>query len=397
MSLMRNMWRWGLAGIFTLGLIAGSSTGVQAQQATPTGTAVTAAAEPAASSAQQGTTQDGFANFFRKTELFGTADFYYIYSFNKPETASLIPLRAFDSQHNQFSLALAEIGLSKPASSDDRVGFRFDFDFGPVADAVNAVEPGGDTFRNIQQAYISYLAPAGTGLTIDFGRFVTQHGAEVIEAKDNWNYSRSLLFTWAIPFYHTGIRLTYAPNDKVSVGGTISNGWNNSIENNSAKTYSVMATIKPTAAISIAQNYMGGPEQPGDTDDWRHLYDGTLTYTANDKVSVMANYDWGHDTVAGRDVNWSGIALYAKAQPTPVFALIPRVEFYDDSDGVTTGIAQKLKEFTLTAEVKQSQGLILRLEYRRDWSDVDFFSKSSGPVNNQNTFAVGFIYGFSSK
>jgi hypothetical protein len=136
-----------------------------------------------------------------------------------------------------------EVGLSKPATADDRVGFRFDLDFGPVADAVNAFEPGGDTFRNIQQAYVSYLAPTGSGLTLDFGRYVTQHGAEVIEAKDNWNYSRSLLFGWAIPFYHTGMRLNYSVNDKVSVGGTISNGWNNSTENNSGKTYSFMATL----------------------------------------------------------------------------------------------------------------------------------------------------------
>jgi hypothetical protein len=28
---------------------------------------------------------------------------------------------------------------------------------------------------------------------MDFGKFVTSAGAEVIEAKDNWNYSRSLL------------------------------------------------------------------------------------------------------------------------------------------------------------------------------------------------------------
>ena len=28
----------------------------------------------------------------------------------------------------------------------------------------------------------------------------------MIEAKDNWNYSRSLLFALAIPFYHVGVR-----------------------------------------------------------------------------------------------------------------------------------------------------------------------------------------------
>ncbi len=96
-------------------------------------------------------------------------------------------------------------------------------------------------------------------------------------------------------------------------------------------------------------------------------------------------------------MKWQGIAVYAKAQATPTFAVIPRYEYYEDKDGFTTGTAQKLQEFTLTAEVKHTQGLIMRLEYRRDWSDVNFFTKTGLPTDNQNTFSVGFVYGFSSK
>ena len=32
----------------------------------------------------------------------------------------------------------------------------------------------------------------------------------MIESKDNWNYSRSLLFAWAIPYYHFGLRSSLA-------------------------------------------------------------------------------------------------------------------------------------------------------------------------------------------
>ena len=52
----------------------------------------------------------------------------------------------------------------------------------------------------------------------------------MIESKDNWNYSRGLLFSWAIPYYHTGLRATYAVNDKVSLAGFLVNGWNNGFE-----------------------------------------------------------------------------------------------------------------------------------------------------------------------
>ena len=70
---------------------------------------------------------------------------------------------------------------------------------------MNFAEPkGAAALQNVEQAYVSYYAPVGKGLTIDFGKFVTPLGNEVIEAKDNWNYSRGILFGYAIPFYHVG-------------------------------------------------------------------------------------------------------------------------------------------------------------------------------------------------
>ena len=88
----------------------------------------------------------------------------------------------------------------------------------------------------IEEGYISYLTPLGKGLQFDVGKFVTPLGAEVIEAKDNWNYSRSLLFALAIPYYHMGVRATYSANAKVTLAGLVVNGWNNVVENNSGKT-----------------------------------------------------------------------------------------------------------------------------------------------------------------
>src|SRR4029079_1870297 len=132
-----------------------------------------------------------------------------------------------------------------------RLGFRADLNFGPVTDMVHAFEPGGaDVFKAFEQAYVSYLARVGKGLQLDVGKFVTPHGAEVIEAKDNWNYSRSLLFSLAIPYYHTGVRATYSLNDKVSVMGALVNGWNDFKDNNSGKTFGAQIALKPVAALS---------------------------------------------------------------------------------------------------------------------------------------------------
>ena len=89
---------------------------------------------------------------------------------------------------------------------------------------------------------------------------------------------------------------------------------------------------------------------------------------------------------------------FAKFQANPWFALSPRFEYFNDEDGFSTGTVQKLKEATLTAEFKHKDGLLMRLEYRGDFSDGEFFSKRLGEsVKSQNTFTVGVIYAFSTK
>lgn len=357
-------------------------------------------AEPRVAAEAQGAQagSDPILTFFRNTELSGFVDMYYSYNFNRPGTG-LAQLRNFDTQHNAFSLNLAEVALTKLPTEDSRAGFRIDLDYGPTAALVNAFEPGRKTavLENVQQAYVSYLVP-GRGVQFDFGKFVTQHGAEVIETKDNWNYSRSLLFALAIPYYHTGARFTVPVNDKFSFAGYVVNGWNNVIENNTGKTVGLQATIKPTPSVTIVQNYMGGPEQAGNNDDWRHLSDTTLTVTATPRVSAIVNYDFGREKAGRSTVEWQGIAAYLKLQANDVFALVPRFEWLDDKDGFMTGGSQKVKEVTVTAEVKQSSGMIMRLEFRRDFSDEDFFLKeASDIVKNQSTFTIGFVYAFSSK
>ncbi|HEU4388446.1 MAG TPA: porin, partial [Blastocatellia bacterium] len=267
----------------------------------------------------------------------------------------------------------------------------------PATEIVHSLEPGGaDIFRNIEQAYLSIGTKSGW--QFDFGKFVTQHGAEVIETKDNWNYSRSLLFALAIPYYHFGVRATYPVNDQFTFTAFLVNGWNNVVDNNSGKTIGLQALWKPTKKLTIVQNYMGGPEQFNNNGDWRHLSDTLVTYNATDKFSLMGNYDYGSDRVNGDRIHWQGVAVYARGQLNDWFAVSPRFEWYDDADGFTTGLKQEVKDFTFTTEQKIHKGVISRFEYRRDFSDEPFFLKRGDQlVKAQSTFTFGIIYAFSSK
>ena len=336
-------------------------------------------------------------DFLRRTEISGFVDGYYGYNFNTPVTRKAGPERTFDVNHNSFSLNLAELSFAKAPTADSRGGFRLDLDLGPTQDIVNASEPSGPhVFRNIGQAYVSYQADVGKGLQLDFGKFVTPLGFEVIKTKDNWNYSRSLLFTLAIPLYHMGVRATYNLSDKVALAGFVVNGWNNAVATMDKKTVIGQVTLKPISAFTFSETYIGGPEEPNH-DTWRHVSDTIATFNLNSKVSLAGNYDYGTDKESGAVVRWQGVAAYARLQPNSWFALSPRWEYYNDEQGFTSGAAQKIKEFTITTEFKHKDGVIARLEYRHDYSDIPYFLKNDRFQDHQDTFTVGLIYAFSTK
>ena len=381
---------------------AASAENVSLPSAKAPGSAETKPAEPDNSKSPDNANQQdsGFLDFFRKVEVSGFIDGYYSYNFNKPSGRTNV-LRNFDTRNNEFALNLAELAFEKKPDADSRVGFRLDLDYGPATDMVHAAEPGGkETYKVIQQAYGSYLAPIGSGLQIDVGKFVTMHGAEVIETKDNWNYSRGLLFAWAIPYYHMGLRANYTFNSKARAMAMIVNGWNNVEENNGGKTYGFMLGLNPTPKLAIVQNYMFGPEQANDDQHKRNLSDTTITYTVNPKVALMANYDYGFDHLtAGGRVHWQGIATYLRFSPTKRVSFTPRFEFFDDHDGFSTGTAQRLKEFTATGEYRLRPNFITRFEYRTDWSNQAFFPKSDPAVfaKSQSTILAGMIWTFGTR
>lgn len=337
-------------------------------------------------------------------DVSGFLDGYYSYNFNNPKNR-FNSYHNFDFQSNAFSIGLIELNVVKPVDDKNKVGINIGMAFGPTADwvacgsltcASNAPE---SPYKNFRQAYASLLILPN--LELDFGKFVTQFGAEVIESKDNWNYTRSLLFSWAIPYYHSGARLTYTPNDKFYVMGDVVNGWNNVSENNNGKSYGFQIGITPIKPLPIVLNYITGPENVGAISDSRSLIDALVTYKISDSLSIKGNYDNGIQKqgqgVGLDDAKWNGYALYARYVFTPVISSVIRYEELNDQNGYVTGTVQTLKEVTLTLEHSAPGGTLFRLEYRHDFTDFSpgVFPREDGTATNvQDTLTLGVVQTF---
>jgi len=334
---------------------------------------------------------------FNSTNISGSVDGYYGLDFEHPADRQA-GLRVFDNYQNQFSLNLAEVVINRAPDKDTPLGYNLTFGYGNAINVVNGLEPGGIGFdRNVEQAYVSYLAPIGKGLQIDFGKFVTPAGAEVIESAPDWNYSRGILFGYAIPFYHFGLQAAYSFNPKVTLTGYLVNGWNDIVAVNTGKTYGFSLALAPSSKVSITQNYLGGPQTPGTNAHWRNLSDTVVQLNMTGKLALLENFDYGSvDMIPGvNSVNWKGIATYAKYTFNDQYSFGVRYEYYDDPNGFTTGTAQHINEYTLTFQRTFAHDLISRLEFRRDMSNVPFFPRGVAELTkNQNTLELGLMYVF---
>ena len=336
----------------------------------------------------------------------GFLDGYFSYNANRPSNSAngqTNDLYNFDDKTDQFNLAAADLTINH---NPDPIGVHADIIFGRTNALIHSASEK-DTDSYIEQAYISYTPAKTHGSELDFGQFVTSAGAETIPAKDNWNYSRSLLFAWAIPYYHFGLR-TSAPITKTWTAGLqVVNGWNNVVANNGGVTVGLTSAFtKPKYSWTL--NYYTGPENQDTQKGYRNLIDTTLLLTPAAKFNAYINYDYGQNrtpastageliTPAASD-HWSGIAFAAHAQATAKMALAGRYEYFNDNAGYSTGTSQNLQEFTGTYEYKWAEGLLSRVEYRRDWSNAAIFHKGdTNMVDSQSTLTVALIAFFGPK
>ncbi len=205
-------------------------------------------------------------DFLHGTTINLLIDGYYGYNFNDP-IGRVNLLRAYDVSSNAFSLNQAALVVENAPDPDNgkRFGVRLDLQYGQATETLQgnpANEPRPDIYRNIFQAYGTYVFPIGKGLTVDFGKFASSLGMEGNYTKDQMNYSRSYWFDF-LPFYHMGMRASYKFNDKLAFNYWIVNGTQQTEPFNGFKDQFFGFTVTPNKNVTWNVNYYLGQEHRG--------------------------------------------------------------------------------------------------------------------------------------
>ena len=354
-------------------------------------------------------------------------DGYYAYNANRPLGRANY-LRAYDVSSDSFSLNQADLLIeSAPdVANGKRYGMRMDLQYGQATQtlqgsAANELRP--DVYRNILQAYGTYVFPVGErSLQVDFGKWASSLGLEGNYTKDQINYSRSLWFDY-LPFYHEGLRAAYQVNGALTLNYWITNGTQQTEAFNNYKDQLFGFTLAPSAALSWVFNYYVGQEHP----DFEYLAAGSpgsqglptqqgvpfvpianaptgklriadtyATWQLSPALTLAAEADWVVDRVYSYSPGQFtvGGALYGRYQLSPAVAFAARAEYLDDRGGAFSGQVQRIREGTLTSEYRFVDGFLARAEFRRDAAGNPYFLSDTLGVlrTHQDTYTVGLVW-----
>src|SRR6266850_774367 len=340
----------------------------------------------------------GSPAWFNGMTLNGLIATSYSYNFNRPGSGSS-QFRVFDFDDNTFKLDEFELVAQKAVGKTRDSGFRVDLTLGSSVPRVTASaglfrdDAGQAGDIDAHQAFASYVAPVGSGLRIDAGKFITGDGYDAW----NDNATRSLLFGYAIPFTHVGVRASYTVSPRVAGNLMVVNGWDVARDNNRAKSVGAQLALTPKSSLSVVVSGMVGPERAGNDRDSRSLLDVVVIFKPRDRLTLGANADWGFENGPvgpGLGGGWSGIAGYARIAVTSTFAFSLRGESFDDRDGARTGVVQTIGELTATPELRLTPHFLVRGDVRVDRSDQRVFEKPGGFVKTQPTVMIEVIHAF---
>jgi len=367
--------------------------------------------------------------WLEKVKIRGWVESYFVHNWNDPSRATVnanqgssivkatnttIEGRTFDIHNDVPRINLIEVEVEKVPTLGEwgGAGFKLDVNWGDTPEIIyNTIQGalGEGVVRAwekwIQHATVGWVAPIGRGLRVDAGKFVTHIGGETIEGIKNNNFSHGFLYSYAIPFQDTGVKVNYPWSDTFYTELYVLRGWNVTTgDNNRGATVGPSIGWLPTSWFNLYLNYLVGPEQRNDQSDLRHLVDFQAFFNNPvPKLNVLLFGDLGFEEHAvGSDTQnalWHGLGGVVRYQLTDRLEPAIRLEYLHDQDGFATNVDQNLYGVTLTLNykvpLKKGVTLLLRPEYRIDKTSEDFFTKGERfrAASTQQTVGIAaYVY-----
>lgn len=300
----------------------------------------------------------------------------------------------FNSNPDNLNVHQAWLFAEKVATSENGetgFGFRFDALYGTDAgdtvsfgngvdrngnprgfDAGSNFQKGSDYGFALPQAYVE---AASGDWSVKAGHFYTLIGYEVVGAPGNFFYSHAITMYNSEPFTHTGVLASYAASDDTTYYGGWTAGWDTGFDQ-FAEGSNFLGGVSTSLSDDVALAYMTTIGDFGARGNGGFMQSVILDVALAEDLNYVFQSDLLHVGSTGED--HFGINQYLFYTVDDQLSLGGRFEWWK-SDAITgyaphggtapTSGSVSHFEATFGANYLIAPNLMLRPEYRYDWSE----------------------------
>ena len=331
-------------------------------------------------------------------EFNGFIDVFYVFDFNKPTTNSRQNFFFNHNRHNEFNLNL---GLIKLNVNHKKYRANFALHAGTYVNDNYANEP--QILKNINEANIGLSLSQKNKLWLDIGILSSHLGFESAISIENPTLTRSISAE-SSPYFSTGAKITYKPNENWEVSGLILNGWQRiqRLQGNSLPSFGSQINLYPNQKVKINWSTFIGTDDPDSTRRMRYFSNIYGIFHLSEKFELITGFDFGlqQDTKKSVSYNyWLTPVFIAQFSFTEKWKTSIRAEYYEDRSGViiptTTPSGFVTTGISFNIDYSPIEQIICRLEGRWLNSKDKIFQAKKTPTNDNVFIGTSIAIKFS--
>lgn len=327
-----------------------------------------------------GYTEAYFISDFKHTQKGERQTFYYNYNRNK---------------QLQFNQSILKFNISSPKIAMNLALHAGTYVQDNYASASNFA-------KHILEANINVSLNHKKTIYLTAGIIPSHLGFESSVAFDNWNLTRSLLAEQS-PYYETGLKFTYKPNEKYEFATLFLNGWQkiNPLNFKAMRSLGTQFKYTPNANVNFNWSLYAGSESRGVFSDFRIFNNFYSQLNLNKRWRMLLGFDIGlqQKYQQANEYNfWYSPIFISQFSFNDKLKAAIRFERYQDKKNIIVAVAENTafvaNGLSLNTDYFITPNLLCRIELRGLYSSSNTFRSDVGSIKNNRFFATSMAYKF---
>lgn len=328
-----------------------------------------------------------------KVTISGFIETYYAFDFNQPITDYKLPFMYNFNRHNEFNI---NIGLLRAKVDYENAYASIALQSGTYVDDNYANEK----IKYLNEAFVGVYLDEAKKNAIEAGILPSYIGFESATSASNLTLTRSLLAENS-PYFMTGVKYNYKPNEKWNFAALVTNGWQriNRPEKDVIPTFGTQINYKYSENSTLNWSTFIGKEYYNSELGMRYFSNLYWDYKWNSKWRTITGFDFGlQDTSSTnqKHESWLSPILIAQYSMTNKWQSAFRVEYYQDSKNVMVATNEGFETFgySINLDYLVNSKVKWRTEARYLDSKQKVFAKDDDWVNSNFFLTTSLSFEF---